>query len=195
MDVQMPEIDGLEATRRIVARWSRDDRPRIVAMTAGATEADRAACLAAGMDDYVSKPIREPELRAALERAVHRGARAGAPEPPDPVDVQVLARLRETVGSDEALGEVTATFLEDTERTLEALRADVEAGAAAEVRRRAHSLKSTAASFGATRMADLSRTLEQMGFTGGLDGAGRVVADLATEFARVRERLRQRSGA
>jgi HPt (histidine-containing phosphotransfer) domain-containing protein len=147
------------------------------------------------MDDYVSKPIREPELRAALERAVRRGPRAATPEPPDPVNVEVLARLRATVGSDEALGEVTATFLEDTERTLEALRADVEAGAAAEVRRRAHSLKSTAASFGASRMADLSRTLEQMGFTGGLDGAGRVVADLADEFARVRERLRQRSGA
>ena len=67
MDVQMPELDGLEATRRIRATWP--DRPvRIVAMTANAMAEDREACLAAGMDDYVSKPIRVDELVAALER-------------------------------------------------------------------------------------------------------------------------------
>ena len=67
MDVQMPEVDGLEATRRIRATWP--DRPiRIVAMTANAMAEDREACLAAGMDDYVSKPIRVEELVAALER-------------------------------------------------------------------------------------------------------------------------------
>jgi CheY-like chemotaxis protein len=71
MDVQMPELDGLDATRQIRARWP--DRPlRIVAMTANAMAEDRDACLAAGMDDYVSKPIRVDELVAALERAAGR---------------------------------------------------------------------------------------------------------------------------
>ena len=70
MDVQMPEMDGLDATRRICARWRPDERPRIVAMTANAMQGDREQCVAAGMDDYVSKPVRVPDLEAALKRAV-----------------------------------------------------------------------------------------------------------------------------
>jgi CheY-like chemotaxis protein len=68
MDVQMPEMDGLTASRQIVSRWGRDERPWIVAMTANAMAGDRELCLAAGMDDYVTKPIRPAELAAALAR-------------------------------------------------------------------------------------------------------------------------------
>ncbi len=68
MDVQMPEMDGLEATRQICARWEADKRPRIVAMTANAMQGDREMCLEAGMDDYLSKPIRVEELVSALLR-------------------------------------------------------------------------------------------------------------------------------
>ena len=76
MDVQMPELDGLEATRRIRARWP-DSPPWIVAMTANAMAGDREACLAAGMNDYIAKPIRPEELAAALERAPRTIAQAG----------------------------------------------------------------------------------------------------------------------
>ncbi|MGH7790596.1 MAG: response regulator, partial [Candidatus Binatia bacterium] len=68
MDLQMPEMDGLEATRRIRATL-RETGPRIIAMTANAMHGDRDRCLEAGMDDYVSKPVRLDELRAALQRA------------------------------------------------------------------------------------------------------------------------------
>jgi GAF domain-containing protein/DNA-binding response OmpR family regulator len=69
MDVQMPEMDGLEASRRITAKWQAHQRPRIVAMTANAMQGDREECLAAGMDDYVTKPIRVEALVAALMQA------------------------------------------------------------------------------------------------------------------------------
>jgi CheY-like chemotaxis protein len=75
----MPELDGLETTRRIRARWPADARPRIVAMTANAMEEDRDACFAAGMDDYVAKPIRPEELAAALARSERVAASAERP--------------------------------------------------------------------------------------------------------------------
>jgi CheY-like chemotaxis protein len=68
MDVQMPEMDGLEATRRIRASGESITQPAIIAMTANAMQGDREACLAAGMDDYIAKPIRVEELVSALER-------------------------------------------------------------------------------------------------------------------------------
>jgi polar amino acid transport system substrate-binding protein len=72
MDIQMPEMDGLEASRRITVQWRPHERPRIVAMTANAMQGDRQACLAAGMDDYVTKPIRVDALVAALLGATPR---------------------------------------------------------------------------------------------------------------------------
>jgi signal transduction histidine kinase/CheY-like chemotaxis protein/putative methionine-R-sulfoxide reductase with GAF domain/tetratricopeptide (TPR) repeat protein len=74
MDVQMPEMDGLEASRRIAARWPAAERPRIVAMTANAMEGDREMCIAAGMDDYITKPIRVEQL---VESLCHVPARKG----------------------------------------------------------------------------------------------------------------------
>jgi CheY-like chemotaxis protein len=73
MDVQMPEMDGLEASRRITAKYQPGERPRIVAMTANAMQGDREECLAAGMDDYVTKPIRVEALVAALLATSARG--------------------------------------------------------------------------------------------------------------------------
>jgi CheY-like chemotaxis protein len=74
MDVQMPEMDGLQASRRIIERWEVHQRPRIVAMTANAMQGDRELCIAAGMDDYVTKPIRVDQLVEALTRVTARGS-------------------------------------------------------------------------------------------------------------------------
>ncbi len=68
MDVQMPDMDGLTATKKIVEEWSETERPWIIAMTANAMEGDREACLDAGMNDYVTKPIKTDQLKEAFSR-------------------------------------------------------------------------------------------------------------------------------
>lgn len=70
MDVQMPEMDGLAATRNICLQWPEDKRPRVIAMTANAMQGDEAKCLAAGMSDYISKPVRVEELIRALSKCL-----------------------------------------------------------------------------------------------------------------------------
>jgi PAS domain S-box-containing protein len=181
MDVHMPEMDGLEATRRIYQRWA-TRRPRIVALTANALEGDREACLAAGMDDYISKPIREEELASALRRVAPR--RPGAT-----LDISALDRLREAVGTEQALAELTRTFLSDTDRLLEELRRDLGAERPQEVRRHAHTLKSTAASFGASELSELCQSLEDLAGKGSLDAAAALLPRIEAEFSRVRTTL------
>ena len=77
MDVQMPEMDGLEASRRITQDKNPEDRPRIIAMTANAMQGDREMCLAAGMDDYIAKPIRVDLLVEALMNTAKREREQG----------------------------------------------------------------------------------------------------------------------
>jgi PAS domain S-box-containing protein len=183
MDVQMPEMDGLEATRVIRERWPEGQRrPWIIAMTAGATEDDRRATLEAGMDDFVSKPIRKEELAAALGRA------GGVI-----LDQGALDALGEAIGGPDALAELTRTFLDDSERLLAELRESVEAERVDEVRRHAHTLKSTAASFGATELSELSRRLEEQAHAGSIDAGRDLVTVITAEFARVRTALEERT--
>src|SRR5207302_9949553 len=91
LDVQMPEMDGYETARQLHKRWPDDKRPRIIAMTGSAMQGDKERCLEAGMDDYITKPVRVEDLRAALERwgRPHRMAtdkpEKDKPEKPDPV--------------------------------------------------------------------------------------------------------------
>jgi CheY-like chemotaxis protein len=81
MDIQMPELDGLEASRQIQREWPSHERPRIVAMTASAMQEDRRACLEAGMDDYIAKPVRLHSLQTALQRCAPRPGKTARKRP------------------------------------------------------------------------------------------------------------------
>src|SRR5207237_10799897 len=95
MDVQMPDMDGLEATRCIVRQWLPEKRPRIIAMTANAMQGDREECLAAGMDDYLTKPIQVKALQEALERAGQWAKRRTAQPRPVTARLQPLEEIPE----------------------------------------------------------------------------------------------------
>jgi signal transduction histidine kinase/DNA-binding response OmpR family regulator len=195
MDVQMPELDGLDAARQIRARWHEDERPRLVAMTANVLPEDREACFAAGMDDYVAKPIRPEELAEALRRARPLGGADGAgPGDELRLDEGALANLRE-LGGDDFLGELVDTFLAEAVGLVAALRQSIEDGDAEELRRAAHTLKSNGATFGAGRFAELARELEDRGRDGRLDGAAGLAALLDAELGRLRVALERLRGA
>jgi CheY-like chemotaxis protein/HPt (histidine-containing phosphotransfer) domain-containing protein len=190
MDVQMPELDGLEASRRIGERWPAGSRPRIIAMTANALPEDREACLAAGMQDYVAKPIRPDELAEALKRA--RPIEGGADMIPEDVngglDDAALDSLRE-LGGDEFVAEVIDTFLADAPDLLAAMRTSLRDGDTDELRRAAHTLKSNGATLGAARFAEVCSELEALARSGQLEGASRLVERVEHEYGSLEKAL------
>jgi len=139
LDVQMPEMDGFEAARRIHAQWPDPQRPRLIAMTGNALEGDRERCLEAGMDDYVAKPVRITELQAVLERwgqtrqaAPETGgghapaavaADAAAAEPPV-LDATIIAELSEMKSKDGVplLHELIDLFMQNAPTHLEQIK-------------------------------------------------------------------------
>jgi PAS domain S-box-containing protein len=190
MDVQMPELDGLDATRRICERWPEESRPHIIAMTANALPEDREACFAAGMNDYVAKPIRAEELVAALKRAkpLQNGDAGSAAVEYVSLDDGALKNLRD-LGGDDFLDEVIDAFLADAPDLIEALRRSLDEESAEELRRGAHTLKSNGATLGADEFAELCRTLEQRAKAGEFGGASELVDRIEQQYPPLREAL------
>jgi CheY-like chemotaxis protein/HPt (histidine-containing phosphotransfer) domain-containing protein len=191
MDVQMPELDGLDATRRICERWPEETRPHIIAMTANALPEDREACFAAGMKDYVAKPIRAEELVAALKRArplANGDADAAEPVEYVSLDDGALQNLRD-LGGDEFLGEVIDAFLGDAPELIASLRRALDEKNAEEVRRAAHTLKSNGATLGAEGFADQCRALEQLAKAEDLDEAPQLVDRIEQQYRPLEEAL------
>jgi CheY-like chemotaxis protein/HPt (histidine-containing phosphotransfer) domain-containing protein len=201
MDMQMPEMDGLETTRRIRQNELEhdDEHLRIVAMTANAMQGDRELCLAAGMDDYVSKPIRVELLVDALERVKahehhdEEGAGgnnvAGGLTADSILDPTALANLREVVGDDAFMVELIETFLTDAPKLIKDMETAVAQNDAALLRLSAHSLKSNSADFGAKDLHKLCVRLEGLGKEGEMVGTADLVNQARAEYNKVEQAL------
>jgi CheY-like chemotaxis protein/HPt (histidine-containing phosphotransfer) domain-containing protein len=185
MDVQMPEMDGLEAARRIAADPPRGQRPHIIAITANVLRADRDACLAAGMEDYLSKPILLEDLRAALVRAEPSCAAAPASEPDLVLDPVYLDRLLELqrLGGSNVVPLIVDNFVKEGPRRLERMRAALTRGDRQDLMMVAHTLKGGSAQLGALRVAAVSSELEEICKEGRLDSMGGVLDRLEIELA------------
>jgi len=192
MDVQMPEMGGFEATAAIRAAESERGTPRlaIIAMTAHAMKGDRERCLAAGMDDYLTKPL-DPRRLCALVEELAPGGRATSPGvEPDTMPVEVLAR----VGGDRALlAEISRLFVEDAPRHLQRIREALDAGDSESLRRAAHGLKGAAANFDAEGVVNAARALEEMGRSGEPDAQNAAWNALTTEMEQLVTMLRTMS--
>jgi HPt (histidine-containing phosphotransfer) domain-containing protein len=154
-------------------------------MTANALPEDREACFAAGMNDYVAKPIRADELAAALKRA--KPLRSGEATQVS-LEGGALQNLRD-LGGDEFLGEVIDAFLADGPELVATLRRSLDDGATEELRRAAHTLKSNGATLGADEFAELCRTLEHCAKTSELDGASELVDRIEHAYGPLRDAL------
>ena len=197
MDVQMPEMDGLEATRQICRRWAMGKRPRIIAMTANAMQGDREMCLAAGMDDYLSKPIRVSELVAALTKSSPIKTTGGEIVSESAViDAAAFDELVSSTGGEAAfIQELIDTYLTDAPELFAQMRSSLAAGDAETFRRAAHSLKSNSASLGALGLSAQAKELETMGKAGTLEEAPAKVAAAGFEYTRVKAALEAKRAA
>jgi PAS domain S-box-containing protein len=210
MDVQMPELDGFGATRAVRAdeTGSLNRSIPIIAMTAHAMQGDREACLAAGMDDYIAKPVTPAALSQVLEAWFARldaakpkstplpaaappvasaTLRTEAPEPSVFAETALVDRLM----GDRALAAVIVLgFLGDVPKQLDALRGFLAAGDARAVQRQAHTVKGAAATVGAEALAALALELERAGEAGNLDTVRSAVDELESQFQRLKRAMR-----
>lgn len=160
MDVQMPEMDGITATKNLLARAGRGPRPRIVATTANATEDDRQVCFDAGMDDYLSKPINLEKLEQVLLRCPRRQSTIKPPTQAAAFDSAAIEELRKSVDRED-LKTLLGLFAKDIERSMQELEGGFSGQDFERVRRACHSLKGVAANAGAMVLSEAARTMEE----------------------------------
>jgi signal transduction histidine kinase len=198
LDVQMPEMDGLQAARKICERWGPERRPAIIAMTGNALMGDREKCLAAGMDDYISKPVRITELQAALERwgplkTAHFDTkillRTKAIAAEELLEQAILSQIGLAVAGpgDRALRERIEKLLEEAPRLLNQLGQSANEPGNFVVQ--AGTLKNLSTAAGAKRMAALSQKLEELGTTGKTDSGPAVLQELRAAYALTRTHM------
>jgi PAS domain S-box-containing protein len=197
MDCQMPELDGFAATRAIRAiEGSHRTRTPIVAMTANAMQGDREACLTAGMDDYLSKPVRSADLRRVIEHWLTVPTDITPSDSNAPLDLATLESLRELEAADrpDLLSELVDVFLEDAHEQMSLLRIAIASSDTSAIERAAHRLRGGSANLGASALAARCAELEHLGRARTTDGAAVLLDAIEGELGRAELALYQQVG-
>ncbi len=206
IDVQMPEIDGLQVTRRLRQELPPQKQPYVVAVTANAMTGDRENCLAAGMNDYIAKPIALEDLKLVLERSRSHQKQLSQPVAPtshsppateaslSPIDPEALKEIEALApGEGEAFVlEMIDCYLEDSLRLLDTMTQAIAQTQKQPLYRAAHTLKSHSATLGAHTLADLCRKLESRVKEGDLSNLPDSLATIKAEYAQVKTALEQK---
>ena len=188
MDCQMPDVDGYTATRVIRRREQQTDRHTpIIALTAHALEGDREKCLTAGMDDYLSKPLRRQSIRDVLARLPQLRP-AGAPALAATGDVFDPGPLQE-IGDPETEGTLATMFLDQCAERLTAMHDAIAEDDPDRLHGLAHGLKGSAATVGATRMSEIAKALCEIASAGATEGTLELHAGLTDALAQTRTAL------
>ncbi len=191
MDVQMPEMDGLTATQEIVKQWSSSSRPRIIAITANAMQGDREKCLQAGMDDYISKPIKLAELKQALQRCqplVIPKEKIVETAAKKVIDTTALETFTQMAGEEAPMiiSDLINSYLQDAAIRVKAIITAIDKQDAATLQQAAHALKSASANLGANGLADFCKELEAIGRAGTTNGAAQLYMQFQEEYEQVK---------
>jgi len=203
MDLQMPEMDGLEATRKICQQWPPETKPWIIAVTANAMQGDRENCLRAGMNDYISKPIRVPELVAALQRIPVREQISSKTDPVAELALEEHSASSVTINyqqlydsvsimGDEAgdlLEVLISTYFQESPGLIQRMDDAVAQQNADQLRLYAHTLKSSSQALGAETLASLCQILEDMGHKQQIGNAENALERLHREYEGVKSAL------
>jgi len=188
MDEEMPVLNGLDSTRAIrQRRYAHGRRPIIIGMSGNTAESDEHRCLEAGMDAFMPKPIRMPEVLTMLAVLSRRPAETGRPPEPGRTHPEshtgLAAHLeRATGGNRKLLRSLIRNLLRDAPKRLSALRRALERNDAEGVASAAHALKGSLGLFGADRAVSSARSLQTIGRSGDLQGADRQLRTLEQEF-------------
>jgi len=195
MDMQMPVMDGIEATRRIRALEGDGPRTPIVALTANAMMGTLERCLDAGMDDYLTKPLDISRLQNVLDRFMGNATNRSSKDSQGVMraataDVAVRARLKEVAGDDvEFMAELIEAFLQSGAETLEELDAALAAGNTDGIARAAHKLKGACANLRIDGLAQMTFELEERAREGQTADWAAEIERIKTEYQRVSDAL------
>jgi PAS domain S-box-containing protein len=202
MDISMPEMDGITATLLIREEWKNSAQPWIIAMTANATHSDRQKCLESGMNDYLSKPVRESQLIQALKNSRIETKNPTIKTSPEillspsigGIDDSTFRQLQEMIGEDSIplLLDLINTYLEDSQHLINIVEEAIAHQDSQQIYHAAHTLKSSSATLGALKLSQICVTLESKARKGIIEGITELLSQLQTEYQQVDQMLREK---